>query len=89
MIYSVYCVRDVKTSFASPFVDVSDESAKRGFGFAFHHSMNGDSSLMTFSPADFILFKIGEFNNESGELVPCLPAYICSGVDFKEVFNET
>lgn len=78
MVYGIYSVRDVKTGFASPFVDQSDESAKRGFYFAFSQQSN----IINFSPADFSLYKIGTFDSEKGAVASVLPEYICSAVDF-------
>lgn len=78
MVYNIYSVRDVKTGFANPFVDVNDESAKRGFFFAFSQN----SSIINFSPADFSLYKIGTFDSSSGSVGSVLPVYVCSAIDF-------
>lgn len=85
MIYNVYSVHDVKTTFAAPFVDTSDESAIRGFGYAFV----SNPSLITFAPADFRLYRIGKFDSDSGYLTDELPQFICDATRFsKEVTNE-
>lgn len=78
MIYNLYSVRDVKTSFAAPFIDVSDASAERGFMFAFQNQSN----LMHFSPADFALYRVGLFDTESGHLTDQLPEFICDATKF-------
>ena len=65
----VYAIHDEFTGFGSPFVDVNDASAQRNFAFAINN--NGDT--MTFSPKDYALYKLGEFDHESGafEPLPC------------------
>lgn len=78
MIYNLYSVRDVKTSFAAPFVDISDASAERGFAFAFQNQSN----LMHFSPADFSLYRVGMFDSESGHITEILPEFICNASMF-------
>lgn len=75
MKYPIYSYRDAKASFGMPFVDQNDNSAIRGFRFA----LNNKDGIMGFSPADFFLFKIGEFDTESGSLNPQLPEMICAG----------
>lgn len=74
----MYSIRDSKTTYGVPFVDKSDDSAKRGFAFAFENQQ----SLLRFSPSDFSLYRIGTFDNDSAKLQSCPPVYICSGSDF-------
>lgn len=75
MIYPIYCVRDNKVGFQPQMlVEQNDASAMRGFKYA----VNAEG-LMNYSPSDFDLYKIGEFDTEKGSLVPCIPVNICSG----------
>ena len=78
----VYAIRDAATGFGSPFIDVNDASARRNFAFAVNN--NGDT--MSFAPKDYDLYKLGEFNHESGafDLLPC-PVMVVAGTS---VFNE-
>ena len=78
----VYAIRDAATGFGSPFVDVNDASARRNFAFAVNN--NGDT--MSFAPKDYDLYKLGEFDHESGtfDLLPC-PQMVVAGTS---VFNE-
>lgn len=71
----VYVIRDALNGFGSPFIDSNDFSAKRNFAFAVNN--NGDT--MSFSPKDYDLYKLGEFDHETGsfEILPC-PLMICS-----------
>ena len=75
MKYPVYSYRDVKVGFMPPQCDQSDQSAIRGFSYA----VNGNNGMMNFAPKDFDLFKVGEFDTDSGELIPCVPVQIASG----------
>lgn len=70
MIYGVYAVRDFKTGFMAPTVDVNDASAIRNF----EHAVCGAEQSLFFShPEDYALFKIGDYDADSGLLVPCSP----------------
>lgn len=82
MIYPCYSVRDNKVGFEpSILIDMNDATAKRGFGF----QVNNATSMRNFSPADYDLFKIGEFDTESGIFKAITPEFICNGVN---VLNE-
>lgn len=63
MKYPVYAVRDVHVGFNSPMTDLNDNVAKRNFSMAINNPNNG---VMNFSPKDYDLYKIGEFDTESG-----------------------
>ena len=72
MIKFIYSVRDVKTFFADPFVDVSDDSAIRGFCYMLKNQPN----IIGFAPADFSLWKIGKFDSKTGIVEYILPELI-------------
>lgn len=76
MKYPVYAIRDVHTGFMPPTVDRNDNSAMRNFV----HAARNPESLFNSHPQDYALFKIGEYETDTGEIVPCLPVEICSGV---------
>lgn len=77
MIYPIYCIRDQKVGFQPQIiVEQSDQSAIRGFSY----SINGNTGLMNYSPTDFDLFKIGEFDTETGKIDSVIPVNICSGI---------
>lgn len=76
MIYGVYAYRDNKTFFGQIWNDYNDESAKRGFSVM----MSNNDNIMGFSPADFDLFKIAEYDSENGQITPVWPImYLMSG----------
>lgn len=75
MKYPVYSYRDQKVGFMPPQCDQSDQSAVRGFSYA----INGNNGMMHFSPKDFDLYKVGEFDTDNGTIEPCTPVLIASG----------
>lgn len=78
MLYNVYSIRDSKTGFMSPLVDVNHEAAMRNF---FHSVMHADSVLRSFA-SDFSLYMVAAFDSDSGRMEPCdVPVYIASASD--------
>lgn len=64
---SMFAVRDsAMSAFNSPFVVVSRGVAVRSFG----DEVNNPQSPMNAHPADFELFHVGFFHEDSGMLVP-------------------
>lgn len=72
MKFSVYSIRDAKTGFLTPSVEMNDASAARNF----EHAVLNSASLMNSHPGDYALYRIGEFDTDSGKLVPCLPEHV-------------
>lgn len=73
MIYGVYAMRDVKVGFLTPTFDVNDQSAQRNFC---HAVLSTDSILSSFAN-DFSLYKLGEFDSDTGVLDPLpLPVHL-------------
>lgn len=82
MKYPIFSYRDNKVGFGQPITDMNDQSAIRGFSYA----INNNQGLMNFSPKDFDLYKIGEFDSEKGIILGYkAPELIVSGAS---VFNE-
>lgn len=69
MKYGIYVIRDVHTGFFSPTADVNDQTAIRNF----EHAVSQGQSLMFTHPEDYSLYKIGEFDSDTGELSGILP----------------
>lgn len=70
MKYGIYSIRDGAANvFTSPTIDLTDESAMRGFS----QGINNAGSMMNFSPSDFSLYRIGTFNVERGTIDPIYP----------------
>lgn len=78
----VYAIRDALNGFGAPFVDTNDASAKRNFAFA----VNNNNDTMGFSPKDYDLYKLADFEHESGkfDVLPC-PVLVVTGMS---VFND-
>lgn len=82
MKYPVYSYRDIKVAFGGPIVEMNDQTAIRGFAYA----INQNEGLMNFSPKDYDLYRIGEFDTEKGILIPeKVPVLVMSGVSAVEV----
>lgn len=64
MIFGVYVVRDLKTGFMTPTFDINDQAAIRNFKYA----VGKTDSLMHVCKSDFDLFKIGDYDSETGEI---------------------
>ena len=70
MKYGIYSIRDASANvFTAPTIDLTDESAIRGFSQA----VNNADSLMNFCPSDFALYRIGTLNVEAGTIDPITP----------------
>lgn len=65
MKYNVYSIRDAKTGFLTPTIDINDDSAIRNF----QHACTNVDSLFFTHPADYSLIKIGEFDVETGSII--------------------
>ena len=66
MNFGVYAIRDLKVGFQSVTIQPNDATAVRGFESTV---LSSDSVLFTHSE-DFSLFKLGEFDQDSGRLIP-------------------
>lgn len=70
MKYGIYSIRDAAANvFTAPTIDLTDESAIRGFSQA----VNNAGSVMNFCPSDFALYCIGTLNVEAGTIEPISP----------------
>lgn len=69
MIYGMYAIQDLKTGFMAPICDMSDASAARNFESTL---MQAKGTYGTHAQ-DFRLYCVGEFNVDTGELMPVTP----------------
>lgn len=73
MIVKIFAVFDSKAAFfGRPFSEQMEASAIRGFRDAVNDGSN-PANLWHNHPEDFSLFMIGEFDDSTGELIPCIP----------------
>lgn len=80
MIFGVYCIRDRKTGFMSPSIDLNDAAAIRNF----EHACQQTSSLMYSHSGDYDLHKLGVFDSDTGYIDAHNSEVIASGYDFKK-----
>lgn len=79
MIRSLYSVRDVKAqTFCNPFASLNDQTARRDFAHAAQDKTHGIGQ----NPEDYSLYLVGTFDDESGEIVNCLPVHLNVASDF-------
>lgn len=69
MITGIYAIKDAKSTFMPCTVDVNDATAIRNF----EHAVFQPDSLLASHPNDFALFKVGEYDNETGVISPMFP----------------
>ena len=80
MLFGVYSMRDnVSGLYNNPTFENDDNCAKRSFRYAVNNN-----DFLAFNYSDVDLFKIGEFDNESGKFYPCDPLKLMDGVTAKE-----
>ena len=81
MQYGIYSIRDKHTGFMAPMIDMTDESAQRNFSL----TVNSNPGVIGFKPEDFDLYKIGDFDIDSGIINPMIPPkFICNGFEVKK-----
>lgn len=78
MKYPVYAIRDVHTGFMSPTIDQNDSAAIRNF----EHAVMQSASLMNSHPEHYGLYKIGEFDSDTGMITGVLAEHL---IDASEV----
>lgn len=80
----LYSIRDTKAgSFQSPTVSSNDVTIARAFA---ETVMNKRDPIIAFSPSDFDLYCVGEFDLETGLISPVSPVrLICNA---QEVINQ-
>lgn len=67
MKHQIVAVQDTAVnSFMRPFTVRTEQEALRAFG----HAVNQPGDPMNTSPADYLLFHLGTFDDETGELQP-------------------
>lgn len=79
MKFGIYCIQDLKSTYMTPTVDQSDATAIRNFD----HAVRNAGSILTSHKDDFRLMKLGEFDSDSGEIVPSLPSIVIEGKDIE------
>lgn len=80
---TVAAVYDLKSeSYLQPIFVPNKATAER----AFSNSVNGRESDISQNPEDFIMYHIGEYDDESGLLTPLQPpAHIADAIKLKRI----
>uniref|UniRef100_A0AAU8B116 Nonstructural protein n=1 Tax=Dulem virus 133 TaxID=3145610 RepID=A0AAU8B116_9VIRU len=81
MIYNVYAIEDLKTTYLSPALAASHAAAIRDFKLTYAQP---GTPLHDF-PEDFRLVLLGTYDNTTGELTPCDLEVIFDGKNLKVV----
>lgn len=66
MRYLVVSIRDLKTGFLQPTVDLNEASAVRNFE---HAVLRNDDNLFFSHPEDYALYDLGLFDTDTGEFI--------------------
>lgn len=74
-----YSVQDIKTGFFPPTAASNDDHAKRTFATM---ASNKDTQMHHY-PNDYRLWRVGEFDSESGILTGIEPTFVC---DLHQIF---
>lgn len=75
----LYSIRDLKSNFAPPVAISNDQVAKRWFGTRVNEDIT-----MKYEPGDFDLYKVGEYNTETGEITHIAGELLCNGKEFEK-----
>ena len=75
VMYTIYDT--VAEVFNKPFTAHNNADASRAFTQSF-----GDGGQS--NKDDYVLYRIGEYNDATGEITPCLPLKVLSGFDIKQ-----
>lgn len=66
MVFGVYSIKDDCSTFLNPTCSISDASAIREFKVTLDDAKN---QIMHFNKGDFSLYRIGDFDSETGLLI--------------------
>lgn len=75
----IFAIKDVKSGFTSVFPRANEQLAQRDFSGA----VNGAPNQLNMFPEDFELWKVAEFNVQSGEVKSDLK-FITNAISVKE-----
>lgn len=85
MMYGLYAIRDVKTGFMQPAMDVNRDAAIRNF---YHSVSQSEGILFTFA-SDFSLYHVAMYDSDHGIVDPIIPpVLIAEGSDAVRVMSK-
>jgi hypothetical protein len=71
MKFSIYSVRDKLSGYMNISLEKGDAIATRSFTTL----VNTPDTVLFANPGDYDLYKVGEFDSESGTIESCVPSY--------------
>ena len=77
MTMEIYAIKDTKVAYNLPFYQHNQAEAQRNFAAA----VRDTNGIMSKNPADFELWKLGTYDDETGLIYGGQPCYICSGME--------
>lgn len=85
MKYPVYAIQDVKVGFYPPETAQTEGQMVRNFAMM----VNSPSTPAGFSPADFMLYHVADFDTQKGCVLPVIPiSLVASGANLVGVKDE-
>lgn len=78
MKYGIYVIRDQRTSFLTPTVDINDAAAMRNF----EHAIQDRNSLFYSHVEDYSLYRIGTYDSDLGVIEPEMATLLADGKSF-------
>lgn len=76
----LFSVRDAQLGFGTVFTAANDAVAIRTFASA----VNSEGSILHDAPEDFSLCRLGEFNEDTGEVFGYLPTVVTTAVSVRK-----
>lgn len=87
MVNPVFCIRDRKGSWWQPRVEQNEGSARRWFAMLVNNV--DPMNPVSFAPHDFELYRIGDFDSETGLFVTVeKKEFVCSGEELVGIGYE-
>lgn len=88
MILQMFAVLDSKAGFfGNPWFEQKEASAIRNFSDAVNDSSN-PNNMWNKHPEDFSLYLLGQFDNNSGEVIPSLPKSLVTASALHKLKSE-
>lgn len=81
MKYCLYSIKDLKSGYLPVQVDINDDTAVRNF----EHAVGIADSIFFSHPADYELYKVGEYDTDNGEIEPIEKKFI---IDANSIVNR-
>lgn len=87
MIVQLFAIKDTKSRFLEPYAGMNKATVQRDIMNIFRND-NSKNSPIVMNPEDYQLFKVGEFDNESGLIISHDQEFVCNVVDLANIVKE-